>query len=126
MVRFRLTSEMSTPLTDTQRDELRTELESELTRLRRSMKISEETKGPVALDQTAVGRLSRMDALQSQAMSKGLHERELGRLGALEAALRRMDEGTFGLCETCGSPIPYGRLLVMPEARHCATCGARG
>jgi DnaK suppressor protein len=116
---------MFAPLTDAQGAELRTELEAELTRLRRSMKISEETKGPVALDQTSVGRLSRMDALQSQAMQQGLHERELGRLGALEAAIRRRDEGSYGLCETCGAPIPYGRLLVMPEARHCTACGAR-
>lgn len=113
-------------LTEDQRTELREELERELVRLRRSMVVSEETKGPVALDQTAVGRLSRMDAMQSQAMQKELHERELGRLGSLQSALRRMDEGSFGLCETCAAEIPFGRLLVIPEARVCAGCPPRG
>ena len=117
---------MSSPLTAAQLEELREELESELVRLRRSMKVSEETKGPVELDQTSVGRLSRMDAIQSQAMQKGLHERELGRLGALESAVKRLAEGTFGLCDGCGAAIPYGRLLVMPEARYCTACGGRG
>ncbi|MEX2182162.1 MAG: TraR/DksA C4-type zinc finger protein [Gemmatimonadaceae bacterium] len=114
------------PLTPSQLAELRAELETELGRLRRSMRISEATAGPVALDQTAVGRLSRMDAIQSQAMQKGLHERELGRLGALESAVRRLDDGTFGFCDGCGVPIPFGRLLVMPEARHCTACSGTG
>lgn len=113
-------------LTADQQTELREELERELVRLRRSMAVSEATKGPVALDQTAVGRLSRMDAMQSQAMQQELHERELGRLGSLQSAVRRMDEDSFGLCESCGAPIPYGRLLVIPEARVCAGCPPRG
>lgn len=106
--------------------ELREELEHELTRLRRSMRISEESLRPVRLDQTVVGRLSRMDAMQSQAMQQGLHERELGRLGALEAASQRMDDGTFGICTECGEQIPYGRLLVALESRTCVGCHAQG
>lgn len=105
--------------------ELRAVIEDELRSLRRSMKISEETSAPVTLDQTTVGRLSRMDAMQSQAMQQQLHERELGRLGSLESALRRIDEGTFGTCTACASAIPFGRLLVLPEARTCAVCGLR-
>lgn len=105
--------------------ELRAIIEDELRVLQRSMRISEETRAPVTLDQSSVGRLSRMDAIQSQAMQQGLHERELGRLGALESALRRIDEGSYGSCETCGELIPFGRLLVLPEARTCATCGPR-
>jgi len=102
--------------------ELREELECELVRVRRSLRISEETSGPVMLDQTAVGRLSRMDAIQSQAMQKELLARDAGRLGELEAALKRMDEGRYGVCAACGSQVPYGRLLVVPDARNCAGC----
>lgn len=109
-------------LTQARLDELRAVIEDELRVIRRSMSLSADSREPVTLDQTSVGRLSRMDAIQSQAMQQGLHERELGRLGALESALTRIDAGTYGTCTTCNTPIPYGRLLVLPEARTCATC----
>ncbi|HEX5201489.1 TraR/DksA family transcriptional regulator [Paractinoplanes rhizophilus] len=37
-------------------------------------------------------------------------------------ALRRMSEGTYGVCEDCGRPIPLGRLRALPHARHCTRC----
>lgn len=112
-------------LTAEQLAELHGDLQRDHERLLRSIRISEEVTAPVKLDQTAVGRLSRMDAMQSQAMQKGLHERELGRLGEIESALRRIADGTYGTCMNCHGPIPYGRLLVIPESRSCAACGGR-
>jgi len=44
------------------------------------------------------------------------------RIQDLEDALERMDEGTYGVCEECGQPIPWERLEVMPEARRCVRC----
>jgi RNA polymerase-binding transcription factor DksA len=41
------------------------------------------------------------------------------------AALTRLDAGEYGACMRCGEPIPYGRLLVMPEATHCLRCSGR-
>jgi len=110
-------------LTAGQIDALRTELERELTRLRRSMASTAEAARPVELDQTTVGRLSRMDALQNQHMTQELHERERGREVRLTNALRRIADGSYGRCAACGGGIAYGRLLVMPEARTCAGCG---
>ena len=75
------------------------------------------------LDQTAVGRLSRMDSLQSQGMAKGLREREVVRLALIQEALARIDAGTYGTCETCGKEIVFERLLIMPESKTCAACG---
>lgn len=106
--------------------ELRAELESELARLDKTMDSSREAARPVALDQTSVGRVSRMDELQNQQMSKDLHSRNESRRAQIMDALERMDAGTYGGCARCGEPIPYGRLLVFPEARTCAACGARG
>ena len=40
-------------------------------------------------------------------------------------ALARLAAGTYGACAGCASPIPYGRLLVMPEATYCLICRAR-
>lgn len=59
-------------------------------------------------------------------------ERERERFGDDDArkdsyahALRRMDEGNYGSCVSCGNPIPLDRLLVIPETPHCITCGSR-
>lgn len=110
-------------LTQAQLQELRSEIERELRKLERGMDGVREATRTVELDQTVVGRLSRIDALQNQQMSAGLHERDASRHALLLTALTRMDEGTYGQCERCGGAIPFGRLLVMPEAGLCATCG---
>jgi DnaK suppressor protein len=102
--------------------ELREELERQLARLERSMAVTEEAVRPVQLDQQAVGRLSRMDSLQNQHMSRNLQEREQVRYGAIRAALNRMDEGSYGICTGCGGEIEGGRLFVVPEAEHCPGC----
>lgn len=54
-----------------------------------------------------------------------LEARTRGRHETLVAALRRLEAGTYGLCLGCTTPIPFGRLSVMPEATHCITCGPR-
>jgi len=102
--------------------ELRTDLERQLARLERSMAISEEAGRPVELDQQAVGRLSRMDALQNQSMTKNLKERELARYAAIRAALGRIEKGVYGICTGCGAEIAVGRLMVIPEIEHCPVC----
>lgn len=112
-------------LTTEQLAELRGELESELARLDRTMDASREAAKPVALDQTSVGRVSRIDALQNQAMSVDLHARNEARRAQIVDALERIEARSYGSCARCEQPIPYGRLLVFPEARFCAVCGAR-
>ena len=79
----------------------------------------------VELDQQAVGRLSRMDALQNQAMAKAGHARRQAERRRLAAALARMDEGEYGFCEDCGEDIAFGRLELDPAAGKCIQC-ARG
>ena len=113
---------MSAHLTAEQLGELREELERQLRRLERSMKTTEEAARPVPLDQTAVGRLSRMDAIQNQHLTKNLQEREEVRFGALTDALGRLADGTYGICSACAGPIVYDRLFVVPEADDCGDC----
>ena len=79
----------------------------------------------VALDQQSVGRLSRMDALQQQAMSKATQARRSGQSARIRAALARIDADEFGYCEDCGDEIAPARLEIDPTARLCITC-ARG
>ena len=87
------------------------------------MAVSEEALKPVELDQTAVGRLSRMDSLQNQGMTRNLHAREQAKLAKIGAALDRLSADTYGSCTLCGADLPYGRLLVFPEAESCSACG---
>lgn len=113
-------------LTAVQREELREELLRAQRRLERSERTSRQAARPVALDQSSVGRLSRIDAIQNQKMTLGLQERDEARRAQVADALRRMDEGTYGRCGACGTAIPYERLFVFPEAVTCAECGGRG
>lgn len=77
---------------------------------------------PVELDQQSVGRLSRMDALQNQAMARGTEERRNARLRCIEAAISRLETGEFGYCNDCGDRIAARRLDLDPTVSRCISC----
>jgi DnaK suppressor protein len=79
-------------------------------------------RAPVTLDQQSVGRLSRMDALQGQAMARGLEARRARRARAVAAALERIAQQEFGYCEDCGEFIGHGRLDIDPCVTRCVSC----
>lgn len=110
-------------LTAAQLEELRQELIREINRLERAMRGTKQDSQPVQLDQSSVGRVSRIGAIQNQQMSISAYGRDQARYAALINALSRMDRGVYGRCARCGQPIPYGRLLVLPESANCAACG---
>lgn len=83
---------------------------------------SAESRQPVALDQQSVGRVSRVDALQQQAMAQASEANRRHELRRIDAALKRLDEGDFGVCEACGEPIPERRLRIDPAVTECVTC----
>ena len=76
----------------------------------------------VELDQSKVGRVSRMDAIQQQAMSAAVGQRARLELTAIEAALRRIENGEYGLCVTCGEDIAEKRLRANPSVITCIRC----
>ena len=80
--------------------------------------------GIVELDQTSVGRLSRMDALQGQAMSKEQGRRRELELQKISAALRRIEAGDYGYCLDCDEPIAIQRLTLDPAATLCISCAS--
>ncbi len=81
-----------------------------------------EHRKPVELDQQSVGRLSRMDAMQQQAMAAAQEARRHARIRALEAALRRLDRDEFGWCDACGEFIGEKRLDLDPTTVRCRDC----
>ena len=85
-----------------------------------------EGRRPVELDQQSVGRLSRMDALQVQAMAQAVDARRRGRLQRIEAALGRIEDGEYGYCAECGDEIPPKRLAIEPTIQRCVDCAAPG
>ena len=87
---------------------------------------SAESRKPVELDQTRVGRLSRMDALQNQAMSLEAERRRKVELQRIEASLKRIEEGDYGYCVACGEQIPLRRLELDPPLPTCVTCASHG
>lgn len=76
----------------------------------------------VALDQNSVGRLSRMDAMQGQAMAQAGAERQKQQLYLLEQALDRVDSGDYGRCLQCDEMIAIARLEIEPTAEFCINC----
>lgn len=77
---------------------------------------------PVGLDQQSVGRLSRQDSLQVQAMAKAADARRAGELRRIDAALARLDAGEYGWCVECGGAIGEKRLEIDPAAPRCRGC----
>lgn len=106
-----------------------TAMRQRLLRLRADLQREAESAGGsadiVELDQAKVGRLSRMDAMQAQAMAKAAGQRREATLRRIAAALRRIDDGEFGICLECDEPINEKRLEFDPTAVRCVDCASQ-
>ncbi len=80
----------------------------------------------VELDQQGVGRVSRVDAMQQQAMAMESERRRRLRLKQIDAALGRIASGDYGYCVKCGEEIPEARLRADPTSPACVTCAGGG
>jgi len=111
------TSSLPPPLhlTSAQVRELESELHRELAALERRLDGERQAEA----SDTHVG------ADPNAAMTTGRTSDTIVRLDVVATALERLASGEYGVCARCGEPIPYGRLLVMPEATHCLRCGGR-
>lgn len=98
--------------------DLRTELESVAA-------TGDATAQVVELDQSKVGRLSRMDAMQAQAMAQASSLRRGQMLRKITAALARIDKHEYGDCADCDEPINEKRLDFDPTATLCIDCASR-
>ena len=102
---------------------LQKQLEEMETELRDSVEERSEDTAPVQLD-TSIGRLSRMDAIQSQQMAIGLKARQQQALLRVRNALEAIRAGTYGQCRRCKGPIPLERLEAQPDAVVCVQCAS--
>ncbi|MGI9411381.1 MAG: TraR/DksA family transcriptional regulator [Hyphomicrobiaceae bacterium] len=95
--------------------------QSELEELR---ELSSGARAPVQLDQSSVGRVSRIDAMQQQAMALATERNRERDLQRVKAAILRLDEGDFGFCVTCGEDIAEKRLRLDPAVTTCIDCAS--
>lgn len=102
----------------------RERIEADLLRLAEAIRQAEDSAATVQLDQSSVGRLSRMDAMQQQAMAQELRERLTTQKRRLAAALARVEAGTFGSCCQCGAELDARRLQHDPATVFCPDCVA--
>lgn len=100
----------------------RTLLEKRKQELIASIDAATESAAPVELDQQVQGRLSRMDALQGQAMAQATIERRKVEVAQIDAALARVDNEEYGYCVACGEEIAPKRLELNPAIARCVDC----
>jgi len=103
---------------------LRAQLVERLESLRAASETTADNRRPVELDQTSVGRVSRMDAMQGQAMAVATEQRRRDEARRIEAAIKRIDEGEYGYCIACGEDIAEKRLAVDPTVATCIKCAS--
>ncbi|MGB5193716.1 MAG: hypothetical protein WBN70_12105 [Polyangiales bacterium] len=113
--RVRIFSMGMDALSEEQAQELRVRLVELVGELKRALRASAGSAKPVVLDQSSVGRVSRMDAMQQQAMPKATRAKAELRLGQCKRALSAFDRDEYGLCRKCEEPIGYRRLLAKPR-----------
>ncbi len=76
---------------------------------------------PISPD-NAIGRLTRMEAINSKSINEAALRKARETLSKLERALAKIDTPDFGFCRECEEPIPPARLLILPETDLCVQC----
>ncbi|MCA9558813.1 MAG: TraR/DksA C4-type zinc finger protein [Myxococcales bacterium] len=110
-------------LTPPQQTELLADLRALEVELEAQLEAGREGARPVTLDQQAIGRVSRIDAIQQQQMASEGLRRTRRRLDQVRRALRRAEDGDdYGLCSRCEEPIGFPRLKARPETPTCLGC----
>ncbi len=109
-------------LSDSDRTRVKVQLQLKIEEYEQLLLSDASDSEQLELDQTRVGRLARMDAVQHHAIAQAQHERARKLLMRLKTLLAKIDNPDFGECHYCGEDIPVGRLLVRPESLRCVEC----
>jgi len=103
------------------KNQLKLQIEKELDKTSHLITELEEVVKPIS-PENAIGRISRMDAINNKSVSEASLRQARDKLSKLKGALERLDEAGFGICIKCGQPIPEGRIMLMPHSRKCVNC----
>ena len=111
-------------MTGDEREKLRRLIIERIASVQRDITAFKANVTPVVPD-SAIGRLTRMEAINSQGINEAALRKARTTRVLLEKALRDIDTDDFGLCHGCEEPIAFARLMAMPEAALCVTCAAQ-
>ncbi len=106
-----------------QKQDIRIKIEQAIATTEQDISSLEELTRPIAPD-NAIGRLSRMDAINNRSINQSTLVTTRQKLIMLNRALGRIDDPEFGICTECGEPIPVARIMIMPEASLCVPCAS--
>ena len=99
-------------------------LVEKLSRIADEIKELKELTAPIAPD-CAIGRISRMDAINNKSVNEAALRQKEEQQKQLKYALSQIDNNKFGQCVVCGTEIPIGRILLIPESNKCVRCASR-
>jgi DnaK suppressor protein len=103
------------------KEKLASQIREKIETVKGDIKSYEQLTQPVAPDD-AIGRLTRMDAIANKSINEAALREAKHTLAKLERALKMIDRPGFGLCVECEEPIPFARLLIVPETDLCVDC----
>jgi DnaK suppressor protein len=101
--------------------EIKEKIETEIRKTKIQISEYTELTRPVE-PENAIGRVSRMDAINNKSVIEAALRQSKIKLDKLEIALSKIDDENFGICIRCQKPIPLGRILIMPQSRTCVNC----
>ena len=108
-------------MTDEDRQKLKENIIQKINSLKVNIPSLEESSKPVSPD-NAIGRLTRMDAINAKSINEASLNAARIKLSKLERALVKINDPDFGICSQCEEPIPEGRIMIMPETTLCVRC----
>ena len=108
-------------MTDKERQDIKDNILSQIDALQTEIKSLEESTKPIPPD-NAIGRLTRMEAINAKSISEANLNSARIRLSRLQNAIKRIDSPNFGICSICKEAIPQKRLIVIPETTRCVRC----
>jgi len=101
--------------------QLKHQIEEEIKRTEALITEYKEMSQPVSPDD-AIGRISRMDAINNKSVTEAALRQAENKLAALKSVISNIESPDFGICVSCKEPIPIARILIRPESQRCVNC----
>lgn len=111
-------------MTRQEKQKLEKHIRERIAKLNKDIISYKELAKPVSPD-NAIGRITRMEAINSKSMNEASLNKSKFALTKLEQILKTINNPDFGLCYECDELIPFARLMIMPESELCVTCAEK-